>query len=454
MRHPVVFRAATSPLTLVVLTAMGLSSSLSSIAGDARWLPLMGRHALAVSPLGSDIPYAAAPTRPWPNVPLLAELVARAATVVGYDRGLLVLHVLAIGAGLTLLALQMGRALHGNLGWGAVLLCVVAVGATSVLLFVRLSLFSVALLPLELALLHREAHTPSRRVWLLVPLFALWSNLHGAALLGFLIAGAYLVLRRLRQEPATAVLVVCASAAALLLTPALWRTPGYYWGALHNEAARQHIGLWTRISLTQPLDIALVAAMVVCAVLVLRGRPQLWEVVALGGLAMLTASAARHGAWFLFVAAVPAARGLPSLPGGAGRTGRAPPIAAGVAVAAVALLVLGLVRGPMPSGAEATTIARVVRVAAGTPVLAEGQLSEQVAARDAKVWISNPLDAFTAAEQRRYVDWMQTGDVKLVPASVRVVLTLRQSAAAFGLRREPAFREIAGDARTGVFVRR
>lgn len=108
----------------------------------------------------------------------------------------------------------------------------------------------------------------------------------------------------------------------------------------------------------------------------------------------------------------------------------------------------------MPSGAEATTIARVVRVAAGTPVLAEGQLSEQVAARDAKVWISNPLDAFTAAEQRRYVDWMQTGDVKLVPASVRVVLTLRQSAAAFGLRREPAFREIAGDARTGVFVRR
>ena len=51
------------------------------------------------------------------------------------------------------------------------------------LLVVRSQLFSLALFPLLVLLLRGEARAPSRRIWLLVPLVALWSNLHGGVLL-------------------------------------------------------------------------------------------------------------------------------------------------------------------------------------------------------------------------------------------------------------------------------
>ena len=46
-----------------------------------------------------------------------------------------------------------------------------------------------------------EARAPSRRIWLLVPLLALWGNLHGAVLTGAAVAGAYLVFERSRRRP-------------------------------------------------------------------------------------------------------------------------------------------------------------------------------------------------------------------------------------------------------------
>jgi hypothetical protein len=447
-------RAATAPLPLAVLLVVAVVSALSSVAGDSRWLALLGRHAFDGSPLSARIPHASAPTLPWPNVPLLAELVVRAVTGVAADRGLLALHVAAVAVGFAGLARTMHRATGARRGFLALLLLLLALGMLTTLLFIRLSLFSVALFPVELALLHEQVRRPSGRLWLLVPLLALWSNLHGAALVGLLVAGAYLLLHRARTEPLLAAAVALSSLAALLLlTPALWRTPVYYWRALHNEVAAQHVGLWARLSPTAPLDVLFLLSVAVCAVLVWRGRPRLWEAVALGGLALLTASAARHGAWLLMVAAVPAARGLPGT-ARAPRAGRPSPLALGTCLAALALLVVALVRGPLPSGASRATLDRVLQAAGTTPVLAEGQLAEQVADAGGQVWISNPLDAFTRAEQRRYVAWLETGDVRLVPPQVRVVLVLRDGTPADHLRAQPDFRLVTQDARTAVFARR
>jgi hypothetical protein len=229
-------RIASAPVPLAALMVISVVAVLSSIAGDSRWLALMARHAFDGSPMTQRVPNASAPSLPWPNVPLLAELIARGASAVCGDRGWLVLHVLAVAVGIGVLAADMSRASLSRRGAVAALLLVLAAGMLTALLFIRLSLFSVALLPVVLALLHDQARRPSQRVWLLVPLLALWSNLHGAALVGLLVTGAYLLLHRAREEPLLALAVAAASTGAvLLLTPALWRTPVYYWRALHTR---------------------------------------------------------------------------------------------------------------------------------------------------------------------------------------------------------------------------
>ena len=57
---------------------------------------------------------------------------------------------------------------------------------------IRGQLFSLPLFAACALLLRAETREPSRRIWLLVPLLALWGNLHGAVLTGAAVAGAYL----------------------------------------------------------------------------------------------------------------------------------------------------------------------------------------------------------------------------------------------------------------------
>jgi hypothetical protein len=67
--------------------------------------------------------------------------------------------------------------------------------------------------------------------------------------------------------------------------------------------------------------------------------------------------------------------------------------------------------------------------AQGTPILAEDILAEQVVLGGGRMWVGNPLDAFSPSDQRLYLDWLQgrpEGDaaVRRVP---RLVLVHRGS---------------------------
>ena len=53
---------------------------------------------------------------------------------------------------------------------------------------IRGQLFSLPLFAVCVLLLRAETREPSRRIWLLVPLLALWGNLHGAVLTGAAVA--------------------------------------------------------------------------------------------------------------------------------------------------------------------------------------------------------------------------------------------------------------------------
>ena len=109
---------------------------------------------------------------------------------------------------------------------------------------VRVQLFSLLFFPTLALLLRSETRSPSRRIWLVPVLLCLWSNLHGAVLVGLGVTLIYALAERMRREPLEGAALAAVSVLAVCVTAALQRTPTYYLGVLHNEAARRGEGLW------------------------------------------------------------------------------------------------------------------------------------------------------------------------------------------------------------------
>src|SRR5919206_3000795 len=247
----------------------------ATIGPDARWLGALGRIVAERGHVPRGVPFAAAPSADWPNVPVLAELAFRGLTGALGDRGLLLAQLVAVAVALGVTRREMRRLGATDAG-AALALALLVPGALLAFAGIRAQLFSLALFPILAALLRRGAAAPSRAVWLLPPLLALWSNLHGVALLGLAAAGVYLVLDRARRRPLESLGVAVLSSAALCATPALAATPRYYHGVLTSEAARRGYGLWAPLSLHAGFDLLLVGVGAVLLAAFLRSRPRPW----------------------------------------------------------------------------------------------------------------------------------------------------------------------------------
>jgi hypothetical protein len=252
---------------------------------------------------------------------------------------------------------------------------------------------------------------------------------------------------RVREQPLTAIGVGVASLVALCLTPAGLRTVTYYHGVLTNVAAERGEGLWAPLSLSAPADILLVLAAIVLAVKVRRARPHLWEVAVIAALSALTIQASRSGVWLMFFLVAPAARAIQPK-----RTWeRLVPVAAVISMVG---LVFEIGRGPLPSGASSALVARAVGMARGTPVLAADRLAEQVALAGGRIWVGNPIDAFSHRDQATYLDWLQGdrhGDRVLT--YVQVVLVGRGSRAEALMDKTPGFTAVETDRRSALYAR-
>jgi hypothetical protein len=440
--------ARVGPVELAVALGTALAAIAGTIGADSRWLVALGRVIVDRGRIPEGVPYASAPSAGWHNVPVLAELTLHGLTSAAGNRGFLLAQVVAVAGALAILAWEMRRSGADDFA-GALVLLAVVIGALPALLIIRSQLFSLLLFPALVALLRSEVRKPSARVWLLLPLLALWSNLHGAVLVGLAVAAAYLVLDRGRRQPVVAAAVLGGAAIAVCATPALEHTPDYYLGVLHNEAARRGEQLWAPLSLSSGFDLIFLAAAIPLVVLALRTRPPLWEAVAFAALAVLSVRTARSGVWLLFFAAVPAAQGLRF---GSSRSLRL----AGPALAlSAAIAVFGIARGPLSTGAGKPLLEQALQRAQGTPILAEGVLAEQVALAGGRVWMSNPLDAFSHRDQRLYLDWLagkRDGDPALRRAP-RVVLVLRDGDAAHRLGHDRRLHRIASDATAALYVK-
>ncbi len=430
-----------------VAAIVALAALVGSVGADSRWLAALGHAIVVRGSVPAGVPFAAAPSGHWANPLVLSELIFYGLEHVLGDRGLMLAQLLAAAGALALVArdARAGGAEARRLS-GAVLIAGVA--ALPTLAIARDQLFSILLFPLLIALARAEARAPSRRIWLAVPLLALWANLHGGVLLGAGVLFAYLAVDRLRRQPLVACGVAGASVIALCATPALLRTVDYYHGVLTNQAAQSGEGMWAPLSLTSPLDVLLIACAAVLAVRFVRARPAWWELGCALALAAMTVGASRDGVFLVLFLAPVAAR--------AARTQRARswdglvPVAVAVSIA---VLGLALVRGPDANGASPWLVARAVALAHGSPVLATDVIAEQVALAGGRVWVSDPIDAFSGADQRAYLAWLdgtRTARTRY-SADAHLALVPRGSAAARLTAATRGFHVVAADRRALLY---
>jgi hypothetical protein len=429
---------------LAVAAGSALCASVAAVGADARWLAALGGVIARAGRIPSSIPYAAAPSHDWVNVPVLGELVFHLLEVVGGERGLIGAQAIAVAATLTLVLRDM-RAARASDPACALVLIAIPLAAASSLFVVRAQMFSLPLFALLVVLLRAEARSPSRRVWLVVPLVALWSNLHGAVLAGLLVFTVYVLVER---RGAIAVLV--AAWAALFLTPALAQTGDYYWTVLHSEPAASGFGLWAPLSWHNPFDVLLVAIAVPLLVLAVRAQPRRWELVSLAILAASSVHVARNSVWLVLFVAAPAAAGmrLRDLRG----SHRVLLVCAWAVP--VILFAAAISRPPLQSVAGASLRAKAVRLGAGAPILADAEDAEQLALDGRRVWIANPIDAFPRREQRLYLDWLRgrpAGDALLRQHDV--VLVRVDSAPQNRLAHDARFHEVGRDSASVLYAR-
>ncbi len=430
-----------------------LLAGLLVLGSDLLWAVAMGDVIRDTGTVPHGIPFASAPQANWHNPVALAQVLLSVVHSAG-PSALAALHLVVVAATLSVVVAESRRLGGGDVRTTAVVALVV-VGCAAAFGVVRFP--DLSLLPFVLtgALLRRQDAEPSHAIWWLVPLFALWGNLHGGVLVGVAVLAVFLVASRGAGTPARRAFVGAAAVLSLLATSAGLGTPAYYLGVLTNEAAARRSDLWAAPDLGNPLDLAmLAAAAVLLGMCVRRGLPP-WEWLATAGLVVATLMTARNGVWLiLFVA--PAAAGLRRADAGTPAVA-APPVPRQrwwwpVVGAAVAMSLLAcfwqLDRRPEQVGPPgASAVATVRAVADGRPVLADEPLAETLAQAGLTVWAANPIDAFPRGIQGQFLDFLADGRVPPAASDVDVAVVRDDSLPA--LLAEGGWLETA---RTGGYV--
>jgi hypothetical protein len=436
------------PITIAL--TLGVLALLTTVGADSDWLVALGRIIVRHGGVPHGVPFAATATGHWPNPLALGEIILYGLHAAFGTSGLLAAQLLAVGAAQWVIAVD-ARAAGARTAAVTSTLLLIAIGALPSLALVRVQLFSLVLFPLIVALLRAEHRRASKRIWLVLPLLAVWSNLHGAVLSGLVLLYAYLVFSRARHQPRTALLLALAAPLAVCVTPAGLHTVDYFRGLVGNLAAQRGVGQWAPLG-HDPFDWVLLGVVLVFALRIRRARlrPDLWEAVVILVLTVLSVKAGRDGVWLLFFLAVPAAR--------AARPGRSwnGLLPLGLAAAVLAFAVGAGHWGRVGRTGEAAA-RQAVALAHGSPVLADALLSEQVAVAGGRIWAGNPLDAFSRSVQARYLDWIagRAGPRSpLADRRVRVVVAVAGTAAARLTRADHAFVHTTTVGSAEIFTRR
>lgn len=187
----------------------------------------------------------------WVDQQWLGQVVFYGVAHIATIKGALALHVL-LASGALGVALVAARRLGGS-SRSTVWITVVAL--PSILFttwYMRTQSIAYALFVAVLWLLIRDARSPSPRVWFVVPLLALWTNVHGSVLLGIALVGlrgltSIVVVRPLRMQRAMAVrgvVLIGVASACLVASPYGVELISYYGSTVGNSDFGKLITEW------------------------------------------------------------------------------------------------------------------------------------------------------------------------------------------------------------------
>jgi hypothetical protein len=314
--------------------------------------------------------------RPWIDQQWLADLLGFEVWRLAGYQGLAVLDAAAVATAYGLLSAVMRR--RGTTAPVSISFASFAMVSVFTLVFIRAQSLALPLFPglLWLCLADADADRIRWPAIALVPLLALWANLHGAVLLGAALASGYLLYRAVRfvrrGHRRTAVgyaALALAAALGVLATPYGTEIFGYYRDFAGNRAVRAADVEWAgpvfpALSFFQfVIPLALAALSVLIAWWRSRRLPAGFELWAVALTAVAALLAMRNNVWLGMAAGLLIADSvgawLPTQPVRRGFLGAA-------AVAGIALAVLGIGRLALEDTAryEALAPERAVATAA------------------------------------------------------------------------------------------
>jgi hypothetical protein len=297
-------RAIPNPLLALplLLLALGLLfEAAGRITGDT-WFDLVsGRDIVQHGLPHSDRLMAFTAGHPWQDQQWLAHLASYGFYTVG-GLPLVYLADCVLLTGGLFIAISASRSLGGTPMWIAAL-------ATPVLLIQVLSTaraqsFAMPLFALLLWLLARDARKPDRRILLVIPLLALWANLHGSVLLGcallllrcLVAIGIALRHRRLAdlRRPLALSCIAIAAPFASPYGPALFQ---YYKGTATNGAFHEYVTEWAGTTLRAWPAFFVFAAVALVAVLRPEIKLRLFDSLCLVALVLAGLDTVRNIVW-------------------------------------------------------------------------------------------------------------------------------------------------------------
>ena len=295
---------------VVALFLIALAGNLPHELFQDSWLTIVGGREVVQHGLPSHDTLAIwTQGREWIDQQWLAQSLFYGLYAFGGIKLALALHVLAAG-GAFVLAVVVARWRGGSTRS----VCWIAVPTYFLLTWgswnARAQSLALLLFVLLIALLIRDAHSPSRRVFFALPLLILWANIHGTAVTGALLVAlwgvTYAIERRRRPlrewAPRSATLVV-APLLCLFASPYAASLPSYYETMLFNSGFRSFVTEWSPTAASvQTAPFFLLAFLTVW--LIGRNKERLlpFEKVLLAATLLIGLQTIRGVIWFTLVA--------------------------------------------------------------------------------------------------------------------------------------------------------
>ena len=282
---PSVIHTLATPAALIAFAAAALGArAIFSLRADPDlWgHVLFGRDIVRLGQIPHVDPYSFTSDKPWVNHEWLAEVAMYLGWAVGGDPGLVALKALIVLAAFLLVWRHLRiSGLPAGMSW--LLIGLIAIPAANRTTTFRPQVFSFLLFAALLALL-AASERRRRRLWFVPAIFLVWSNTHGAWIVG---AGSYAVWTASRfwnasnRERVWLALVALVAAGATLATPYGLDN----WSFLSDTVgpSRPDIADWVPAWHEPGLFLAwLLPGAVMCWALLRRPRPEVgWTAVAL-----------------------------------------------------------------------------------------------------------------------------------------------------------------------------